>query len=155
MASITFTRKNMLEALAVKEHILRKWVDVLPPYAQENTEERHSRKYTGSDLLFFLIVKDLIETYGMNLNTIAKFSQNLTNFLLKPLSVSSPGCLRINLLTTEVSIALGSTAIGPIVLLSLDEPLKNYRLYLGYPIDEPQQTSLAFGLEMLGGRKSR
>jgi len=154
MASITFTRKNMLEALTIKEHILRKWVEVLPPYSQENIEERCSRKYTSRDLLFFLIVKDLIEIYGMNLTTIAKFSQNLANHLFKPLSVSSPSYLRINILTTEVSTAIGVVTNEPMILLSLDEPLRNYRSYLGHPLDEPQQSSLAFGLEMLSARKS-
>ena len=144
----------MLEALIIKEHILRKWVEVLPPYSQENIEERCSRKYTSRDLLFFLIVKDLIEIYGMNLTTIAKFSQNLANHLFKPLSVSSPSYLRINILTTEVSTAIGVVTNEPMILLSLDEPLRNYRSYLGHPLDEPQQSSLAFGLEMLSARKS-
>lgn len=154
MSSITFTRKHMLEVLVTKEHVLRKWLEILPPYAHENTHERHGRRYDGKDLIFFLIVQFLIAHYGMSLEIIARFSQNLSEFLCKPISMSVTGCLLINIDTNEIKIAQSELTVAPSIVMPLEVPLKRYRAYLGQDIDEPQQFALPFALAMLDKRKS-
>ena len=72
---ITFTRKHMLEALDIKEHVLRKWLEMLPPYSLEDTRERQGRRYTGRDLLFFLIVQFLIEKFGISPESISRYAK--------------------------------------------------------------------------------
>jgi hypothetical protein len=154
MPSITFTRKHMLEVLATKEHVHRKWLEVLPPYAHEDTHERQGRRYDGRDVIFFLVVQFLIEHYGMSLEVIARFSQNLSGFLDKPMSMSFTGCLIIDIDTSEIKIAQSGLMVGPSIVLPLEVPLKRYRAYLGQEIGEPQQSALPFALEMLSNRKS-
>ena len=154
MTSISFTRKNMLEALGIKEHVHRKWLEILPPYAYEDTRERQGRRYTSRDLLFFLIVQFLIEKYGISLEAIAQFSENLSTFLGKPISMSSSGYLVINIETGDIKLAQGSVTFEPSVLMPLNESLKRYKAYLGHDIDEPQQSALPFVFGMLSNRKS-
>lgn len=154
MPSITFTRKHMLEALAIKEHVHRKWLEMLPPYAYENTRERQGRRYNSRDLLFFLIVQFLIERYGMSLDVIAGFSQNLAMFLDKPILMSATGHLVINIDTGEVKAVQAELVVEPSVIMPLQTPFARYRTYLGHDINEPQQTALPFAFEMLSNRKS-
>jgi len=153
MARITFTRKHMLEALAIKAHVLRKWLEVLPPYAYENTCERQGRRYNGRDLYFFLIVQFLIERYGMGLDVIARFSQNLARFLDKHISMSAAGYLVINIDMGEIKIADTGLTVEPSVIMPLETPMTRYRAYLGYDNDEPKQSTLPFAFEMLNNRK--
>ncbi|MCL4470095.1 MAG: hypothetical protein M1547_02935 [Gammaproteobacteria bacterium] len=153
MPSITFTRKHILEALAIKGHVHRKWLEVLPPYAYENTRERQGRRYNGRDLIFFLIVQFLIEHYGMSLDIIARFSQNLARFLDKPLSMSATGYLVINIDMGEIKVAQTGLTVEPSIIMPLETPLKRYRAYLGHDIDEPKQSTLPFAFKMLNNRK--
>lgn len=153
MPSITFTRKHILEALAIKGHVHRKWLEVLPPYAFENTRERQGRRYNGRDLLFFLIVQFLIENYGMSLDVIARFSQNMAKFLDRPISMSFTGYLVINIDTGEIKVAQAGLMVEPSVIMPLETPLKRYRVYLGHDIDEPKQSVLPFAFEMLNNNR--
>lgn len=153
MPCITFTRKHMLEALAIKEHVFRKWLDMLPPYTYENTCERHGRRYNGKDLLFFLIVQFLIENYGMTLEIIASFSQSLSEFLGKPISISATRYLVISINTGEIKMAQSGMKIEPCIIMPLETPLQRYKAYLGQDIDKPQQSALPFVFEILSKRK--
>lgn len=71
------TAKSIREALDVKPHQLRRWLEALPPYVNQHTEERSARRFTAGDLIFLALVQELETRYGLTLSAISRFSRSL------------------------------------------------------------------------------
>ncbi|MCU7940859.1 MAG: hypothetical protein KZQ74_01405 [gamma proteobacterium symbiont of Bathyaustriella thionipta] len=86
---ITLKTKDICEALEVGRHQLRSWVDNLAPYSNRTKKERSACKYDSSDLLYFSVVKHMIEKFSLPLSFIAGFSEALYFCIREPQSLTS------------------------------------------------------------------
>jgi len=85
--TITFTTKDVCEALGVAKHHLRIWTDRLEPFSKAATKERSARKFTLGDLSYLAIVDYLEVHYGISVNTIAMFKCRLYDLINSPSSI--------------------------------------------------------------------
>lgn len=93
----------MLDALGIKLHVFRKWVENLDPYASQEVISRGKRIFGRQDLMFFSIVFSLINDFGMRMDMIAKFSKTLHELLDSQLPFLTPGSVFFDIETYSVS----------------------------------------------------
>ncbi|ODS23667.1 hypothetical protein AB835_07635 [Candidatus Endobugula sertula] len=104
---ITLKTKDICDALDIGRHQLRAWTDGLEPYCLRETRERSACRYDSADLLYFAVIKHIVDNCGLTLPFVAKFSQQLYLCIREPNSLtSSPflfitnkgnSCKRLNL----------------------------------------------------------
>ncbi len=57
--TITFTTKDVCEALGVAKHHLRIWTEKLEPFSNAAIKERSARKFTLGDMNYLAIVNHI------------------------------------------------------------------------------------------------
>jgi hypothetical protein len=82
--TITFTAKDVCEALGVAKHHLRIWTNKLEPFSNSATKERSARKFTLGDLSYLAFVDYLEVQYGISINTIALLERRLYDLINSP-----------------------------------------------------------------------
>lgn len=82
--TITFTAKDVCEALGVAKHHLRIWTNKLEPFSNTATKERSARKFTLGDLSYLAIVDYLEVRYGISVNTVALLERHLYDLINSP-----------------------------------------------------------------------
>jgi hypothetical protein len=93
---ITIKTKDICDALNIGRHQLRSWTDALAPYSYRQTKERSAFKYDSADLLYFALVKHIIENFGLSLPFVARFSEALYSCVREPQSLTQPQFLFIS-----------------------------------------------------------
>lgn len=102
---ITLKTKDICDALNIRRHQMRSWVEQLAPYSHRKKRERSACKYDSADLLFFAVVNDITDKFHLPLNFIATFSESLHICLREPrdstvnayLFINGKSCTRITL----------------------------------------------------------
>ncbi|HHJ20830.1 MAG TPA: hypothetical protein ENJ84_13555 [Gammaproteobacteria bacterium] len=93
---ITIKTKDICDTLNIGRHQLRAWTDTLAPYCNRKTKERSAFRYDSADLLYFALVKHIIENFGLSLPFIARFSEALYSCVREPQSLTHPSFLFIS-----------------------------------------------------------
>lgn len=146
--TITFTTKDVCEALGVAKHHLRSWTDKLEPFNKAATKERTARRFTLSDLNYLAIIDYLEQKFGISLCAIAKLERRLYDLVNAPSSDrdSSREFIFISFqdqtcfwLESELSISEG------LILNAYDANIK-INNYLGIT---PHQAEMQLGLAMV------
>ncbi|PCJ99984.1 MAG: hypothetical protein COA45_03995 [Zetaproteobacteria bacterium] len=86
---ITLKTKDICEALEIGRHQLRAWTDTLPPYCYRKTKERSAYRYDSVDLVYFAVIKHIINNFGLSLSYIGGFSDALYSCIREPQSLTS------------------------------------------------------------------
>lgn len=78
-------RLEVLEALGIRAHVLRQWVEAFDPMKSRPTEAREASAYSVVDLLFLAVIKELMGT-GLSKRAVRSFSADLHRLLHRPLA---------------------------------------------------------------------
>lgn len=77
------TASHVREFVEVSRTDFQRWLTILPPYSEHQTEARKARAFEARDLVFFAMVKYLTSQVGLKLDAIANFSECMRNDLTK------------------------------------------------------------------------
>lgn len=142
---IILKAKDICDALDLKRHQLRSWIKQLAPYSQRELKERSAAKYDSADLLYFSVVKHLIEKFHLPLSSISGFSESLYVCMREPQSLGAEQFIFISRQQDEktcVRLSLDKISNEGIAV-NLQAAQSRVYQFLGLP---PQQTHLQLGL---------
>ena len=150
--SHTITTKDICGALAIKKHRLRGWVDRLIPYNGIAVRPKSARQYTSLDLLFFAIIKELEDNYGLKLSFIEHFSEQLHGLLEKPSLANRHKLFFISVLDKTITVLeYDEQPAQAGFIVNVEPAWELVTVYFGFA---SQQKSLPFGLIAVNDRKS-
>lgn len=89
MGPMRLTANHVREFVGVSRTEFQRWLTVMPPYAEQQTQARKARVFEARDLVFFAAVRFLINEVGLRLDAIAGFSQCMRNDLSKLSALSA------------------------------------------------------------------
>ena len=144
MKPLQLTRKHILDALEIKQHLFRQWMECLEPYRSQESQMRVPREFSRADLIFFSIIKSLRVDFHFSLESIKPFSENLARCLASPIPATGSRSLFINLKTGEVSL-YQQDFVETGLTVELESHITLCNTFLGL-IETDSQTHLPFGL---------
>jgi DNA-binding transcriptional MerR regulator len=146
--TITFTTKDVCEALGVAKHHLRIWTDKLEPFCNAATKERSARKFTLGDLSYLAVVDYLEVHYGISINTIALLERRLYDLINAPSSskVDDSNFVFICFHSQSCKWLESEQAVSEGLIVDTYNAHKKINDYLGL---SPQQVEMQLGLAMV------
>lgn len=79
--AIQLTAQDICQALQIERHVLRRWLEGLPVFAQRPTRARSARRFDMADITFLSAVLELETAYGLSLASISRFDAGLNEAL--------------------------------------------------------------------------
>jgi hypothetical protein len=77
------TANHVREFVGMSRTDFQRWLNILPPYAAQQTQARKARIFEARDLVFFATVRFLTGEVGMRLDAVSRFSDSMRNDLAK------------------------------------------------------------------------
>ena len=141
--SVKLTAKDICSALDVRKHRFRTWVETLPPFCSEEVKPRSARLLSSQDLLFFFVIKDLEDNYGLKLRYLKNFSGCLFEKIGQPKPLTLSHLIYINVSTFSVALVSTNRTLGAGLLLDVTPAWQLMEEFFGLSAD---QQDLPFGL---------
>lgn len=143
---ITLKAKDIRDALAIKPSQFRTWVDTLPPHSNAIKKERSAVKYDPADLMYFLVIKHIINTYGISIHALANVTQDIYSFIREPQSINDYPLLFISFIKNTCSnLPINKKINAEGIIINLQPIQEELFQFLGV-FPEHKQSELQLGL---------
>ena len=142
-STVTLKTKDLCEALSIGRHQLRVWTDMLPPYSVQKTKARSARCYDPADLLFFAVIKHIDDVFGLTLQSMARFSNELYFCIREPQSLTGQSYIFISVADDKCERLSINMSSREGIIVDIQSAQLRVCQFLGL---SPQQSQLQLGL---------
>ncbi len=142
-STVTLKTKDLCEALSIGRHQLRIWTDTLAPYSAQTTKARSARCYDPADLLFFAVIKHIDDIFGLAVQSMARFSNDLYVCIREPQSLTIQPYIFINIVNNQCERLDLNMSSREGIIVDIQPAQLRVCQFLGL---SPQQSQLQLGL---------